>query len=115
MATHRTTWKACERRAAKLFGTLRKPLSGSGGRKDQTRSDSVHPRLYIEVKMRERHPIRELYDVTREMARDETKTPILAIYDKNRPGMLLIFHSDDLDKIVDERMRAREQTDVVDR
>lgn len=42
-------WKVCERRAAKFFGTNRTPLSGINSRHD-TSSDTLHPRLYIEVK-----------------------------------------------------------------
>ena len=40
--------KAYERRVAKFFGTKRTPLSGSNS--GHTHSDTLHPRLYIEVK-----------------------------------------------------------------
>jgi hypothetical protein len=48
--THRRTWQKFEARVAAYFGTVRKALSGSGGQEDQTRSDSLHPTLYIECK-----------------------------------------------------------------
>jgi hypothetical protein len=40
--------KAHERRVARWFGTERTPLSGGASR--HTRSDTLHPKLYIEVK-----------------------------------------------------------------
>jgi hypothetical protein len=46
------TWKAVERRVARFFGSERTPMSG--GNSKHTRSDSLHPRLYIEVKSRKK-------------------------------------------------------------
>ena len=40
--------KTQERRVARFFGTERTPLSGGASR--HTRSDTLHPKLYIEVK-----------------------------------------------------------------
>lgn len=42
------TWKAFERRVAKILGTVRTPLSGGNSR--HTRSDTLHEDLYVEVK-----------------------------------------------------------------
>ena len=42
-------WKAYERRVAKFFGTKRTPLSGINSG-HSTHSDTLHPRLYLEVK-----------------------------------------------------------------
>jgi len=42
------TWKSVELRLARMFGTERTPLSG--GNSKHTRSDTLHPRLFIELK-----------------------------------------------------------------
>ncbi len=96
MATNPRTWKRAEGRVAALFGARRQPLSGGSGRADLTRSDSTHPRLFVECKYRERHAARTLYDATKALARQEGKVPVLALIDKGRPGFLLCIHSDDL-------------------
>jgi hypothetical protein len=98
--TARSTWKAVERRAAAIWHSRRAPLSGSNG--GQTASDSLHPRLFLEVKLRERSAVRTLFDSTAALAKKEGKTPVLMLADKRRPGFLVVFHSDDLPTIVDE-------------
>ena len=50
--TYRGTWKHRERDAAAVFGAKRQPLSGSSGRDDLTRSDSLHKKLFIETKFK---------------------------------------------------------------
>lgn len=49
-STDRTTWKKFERRVATDFGTFRTPLSGMV--KSMTGSDTLHPKLYIECKLK---------------------------------------------------------------
>ena len=102
MTTHRRTWQKSEGRAADLFGCRRQIGSGSGGREDETRSDSTHPTLFIESKMRDKHATRTLHDATRVLARKEGKTPVLALFDKARPGFLLVIHADDLAVVLAE-------------
>jgi hypothetical protein len=102
MATNSRTWKKAEGRVAALFGASRQPLSGSSGRDDTTRSDTTHPRLFVEAKYRERHAVRTLFDAINNLARKEGKTPVLALIDKGRPGFLLWIHSDDLSNVVAE-------------
>jgi hypothetical protein len=102
MSTHRDTWKAAERRVAAMFGTLRQRLSGSSGRDDETAADTKHPVLFIEVKYREKHAVRTLFDKTRKLARREGKTPLVALVDKGRPGFLLCLHIDDLPVVANE-------------
>ncbi len=102
LSTSRSTWKKSEGRAASVFGTKRQPCSGSGGRADLTCSDSVHPTLFIESKLRERHAVRTLFDETKELAKREHKTPVLMLADKNRPGHLVVVHTDDLRAVVVE-------------
>jgi len=95
-STHRSTWKARERKAARLFGAERQPLSGSGGRPDQTRSDSTHPALFIETKLRASSAVRTLWEQTRELAKLEHKTPVLVLFAKGKRGGLVVAHADDL-------------------
>jgi hypothetical protein len=97
--THRRTWQKAEGRAAALFNTHRQPGSGSGGRPDQTRSDSVHPRLFLEVKLRVSHAARSLHDETRILAKREHKTPVVLLADKSRAGFLVCVHSDDMEAV----------------
>jgi hypothetical protein len=107
MSTHRRTWQKAEGRAAAIFGARRQPGSGSAGRDDvDTRSDSTHPALYIETKLRATHAARALHDATKALARREGKTPILALADKNRPGLLVCIHSDDLETVAVEYCAA---------
>jgi hypothetical protein len=91
----RRTWQQAERRVAALFGARRQVGSGAGGREDLTASDSNHPALFIESKLRRRHTTRTLHDETKRLATKEGKTPVLALFDKNRPGFLVVTHSDD--------------------
>lgn len=109
MATHRNTWKARERQAAAIFGTRRQIGSGSGGRADQTRSDSLHPRIFLETKLRASSAVRTLFDKTAVMAKKEGKVPCLAIFDKGRQGALLVFHADNLIEIAAELLAARDE------
>jgi hypothetical protein len=94
VSTHRSTWKRRERDAARFFGAERQPLSGSGGR--PTGSDSTHDRLYLECKTRASSAVRNLWEQTRDRARKERKTPVLMLFDKGKPGALIVVHQDDL-------------------
>jgi hypothetical protein len=85
-----------------LFGCNRQVGSGSAGRPDLTASDSTHPTLFIESKLRDRHTARTLHDATKRLAAREGKTPVLALFDKNRPGCLVVIHSDDLATVLAE-------------
>jgi hypothetical protein len=104
--TARRTWQQAEGRAAALFGCNRQVCSGSSGRLDLTNSDSTHPKLFIESKLRGRHTTRTLHDGTKTLAVKEKKVPILALFDKNRPGFLVCVHSDDLMVLVAEYVAA---------
>jgi hypothetical protein len=109
MSTHRSTWKKREGQAAALFGARRQVLSGSSGRDDAaTCSDSTHPRLYLECKLRAASAVRNLWEVTRDAARREGKTPVLALYAKGKPGALIVVHEDDLEVVAAEYLAARE-------
>jgi hypothetical protein len=92
MATSRSTWKRRERQAARRFGAERQPGSGSGGRSDQTKSDSTHDRLYVECKYRAASAVRSLWERTNAEAKREGKTPVLMLFTKNKPGALVVCH-----------------------
>jgi hypothetical protein len=104
--TARRTWQQAEGRAAALFGVRRQFGSGSGGRDDLTQSDSTHPVLFIESKLRQCHTTRTLHDATKRLAAREGKVPVLALFDKGRPGFLLVVHSDDMPIVAREFERA---------
>lgn len=109
--TTRSGWKKGESRVARFFGSERTPLSG--GNSKITRSDSLHPRLYIETKMRVRHSVVTLWDDTRKKAMKEGKIPVVCLKEKNRGGTWILVHSSDLDKIVEERERGMKETLII--
>jgi hypothetical protein len=104
--TARRTWQQAEGRAAALFAVRRQVCSGSSGREDLTASDSNHPTLFIESKLRDRHTARTLHDGTKKLAMKEGKVPVLALFDKCRPGFLLGIHNDDFMTVVAEFVAA---------
>jgi hypothetical protein len=112
VATSRSSWKRRERNAAALFGSRRKVLSGSSGRDDQTCSDSDHPRLFIEGKLRAASSVRSLWEKTRELAKREGKVPVLTLYTKHKPGALVVVHENDL-VIVAAELAALKQGQTV--
>jgi hypothetical protein len=80
-------WKKRERDVANYFKGKRTPLS--------------HDELFIECKLRAKHTAVSLWDDTAKLAKDEGKTPVIALCEKNRPGFWIMVHSDDLKKIKD--------------
>jgi hypothetical protein len=75
---------------------MRQVLSGLSGRGERTRSDSTHKRLFIETKTRAASSVRSLWEETRKKARREHKIPVVMLYDKNKPGALIVVHETDL-------------------
>ncbi|MGP0062545.1 MAG: hypothetical protein ACLQGP_02935 [Isosphaeraceae bacterium] len=106
MTTHRNSWKRRERDAAGVFGARRQVLSGSSGRDDATTSDSTHPRLYIETKLRAWSAVRTLWERTQTSAHRERKRPVLMLYTKGRRGALVVVHQDDLEAVAAELANA---------
>jgi hypothetical protein len=94
--TSKSAWVAAERWLADIFGAKRRPLSGNqSGRDDQDGSDSTHPVLFLEAKLAERYKaVRTLHDASRK--RSKGRPVVLGIRSKNRPGGLLVVHSEDL-------------------
>jgi len=95
-------WKAQERRIAKLFGTTRTPLSGSnsGG----TQSDTLHPRLYIEMKSRKHLPkwFTKTVDDTKAKAMKENKTPLTVFHQKGCCDDYVVLNISDIILIAKE-------------
>ena len=75
----------------------RTPLSGGNGK--VTRADVIHEDLFIECKLRAKHTVVSLWDDTAKLAKDEGKTPVIALCEKNRPGFWVMVHSSDLGKL----------------
>ncbi len=74
----RKGWKAYEMRIAKRFGTDRNPLSGGGSK--HTGSDTLHPGLFIDVKIR--REVRTLWRYFRKLEAPsfrEKKKPVLVV------------------------------------
>lgn len=91
------TWKNFERRVARMFGVERAPLSGGNGR--VTRSDSLHPLLFISCKHSKRSSIWSLFTQEKQKAVAEDKTTLLALHLKGAHGVIFAFHSDDFERI----------------
>ena len=104
--THRGTWKAMERRVAARFGTKRTALSGSNG--GVSASDSMHPRIFVECKYRQKHATYQLWLETFEKAKKENKTPVVVLKEKGRKGELYVVHGDDLETVLSELLKAKE-------
>lgn len=107
--THRSTWKRRERDIASYWGTRRTPMSG--GTSGHTRSDTLHPSLYVEAKLRASHSVVSLWDDTARRAAAENKTPVVTLCVKDRPGFWVLVHSRDLTRVADEHRRAQVSAD----
>jgi hypothetical protein len=91
-------WKQAERRIARYLGSTRTPLSGGNGK--QTRSDTLHPSIFVEIKQRRRHTTYTLYRNTKNLARKEKKVPLVVLDEVRAPGQLFVIHSDDLPALI---------------
>lgn len=98
--THRNTWKGFERTVAKFFGSERTPLSG--GNSKITRSDSIHPRLFIEDKYRAKHAIIATWQDAKGKADAEGKVPVVCVREKGKRGFWLLIHCDDAKAVLGE-------------
>ena len=107
-------WKKRERQLADFFGARRNRLSGSSGRDCDTRSDSIHPTLYIELKHGDlarflNAEMRQALKVGRQNAKAEGKRLVMAMSEKHHPGFWLLVHTDDFVCVAKEKM-ARTET-----
>lgn len=86
------SWKQAERHAATVFGTVRTPLSGGNG--GVTRSDTFHPRLFVEVKRRRRFPVVALFHEVADLARREGKIPVVVLAAHRRRNLFAVVPLD---------------------
>ena len=98
-------WKRDERKIARFFGCLRTPLSGGSSR--HTRSDTLHPLLFIEVKRRKRHALLNVFHKAKALALKENKIPVVTVTEHGKKGFWLLVHCDDLLAVANQRTRAR--------
>lgn len=103
--TSKSCWKSFERTVADYFGTRRVPLSGSNSGHG-TNSDSLHPKLYIECKVRGKISLWQLFVDTENKAKVEGKIPVVAIKQKGEKGYLLVMRPDDLQRINEIRQEG---------
>ena len=104
--TSKSTWKSFEREVAKHFGTKRVPLSGSNSGHN-TNSDTLHPKLYIECKVRGKSAIWTLFEDTRNKAKVE-KNSHYRFATKGGKGYLLVIRPEDLHKISKIQLESTE-------
>ena len=90
-------WKRREREVARYFNGTRTALSGINSK--VTKADVIHDELFVECKLRAKHSVVSLWDDTSKLAKDEGKTPVIALCEKNRPGFWIMVHSSDLNKL----------------
>ena len=109
--THKSTWKARERQAAAMFGAKRNRCSGSSGLAHESRSDSNHPRLFLEVKLRAKCAVWQLFKATAELARKEKKTPVVLLALKGQADFLVVVRSSDLRALIAEYAAALPEGD----
>lgn len=103
--TSKSCWKSFERLVASHFGTKRVPLSGSNSGHN-TNSDSLHPKLYIECKVRGKISLWQLFIDTENKAKVENKIPLVAIKQKGERGYLIVIRPDDLEKIAEIKQES---------
>lgn len=110
-------WKKAERFLARLFGSDRRALSGgSNANTAEGSDDSCHENLYLESKYAKYHPVYRLYLKCRAAVQAEAKRPhrrgkvpripVIGLRQHNLEGCLLVVHSSDLPRLVEEYMKA---------
>lgn len=91
-------WKHSERRAAKVLGGQRTPLSG--GASLHTRGDVIHPQLFVEVKHRKRFAVLSVMRLVEELARLEKKLPVLVLHEAGSHNSYYVLSEATLRKLV---------------
>lgn len=90
----RKWWKEMELKVAKFFKTERTPLSG--GNSKITRSDTLHKKLFIEVKAREAFSVVTLWRETEKLAVKENKIPVVALVERGKHGFWVLIRSNNI-------------------
>jgi hypothetical protein len=101
------TWKSIEGYIAKLFGSTRTPLSGGNGK--QTRSDTLHPKIFVELKYGRQSAWIKLFQETAELAGREDKFPVVVLVAKGdrTPYVLAPLDEVYLQRLLDELRAAQ--------
>lgn len=97
---HRNTWKQFERYVAGIFSSTRNALSG--GNSKMTRSDSLHPYLFISCKYTKSNHLglRKLVAEEREKAAVENKTAICVLGELgDKSNALVVVHLKDFPQL----------------
>lgn len=97
---NRNTWKQGERRTAAAFGSKRNPLSGRNGK--HSRSDTLHPKLYLECKHTKASALHSLFTSIKLRADKEKKTPVLVSRQTHSKLVLVTCLLDDLPTVAAE-------------
>jgi hypothetical protein len=90
-------WKAVERKIAKLFGTERSPCSGMSGK--MTASDTLHERLFIEVKYRAKNVVATWFKQAEQKGKKEGKLPVIVLHIKGTHTWLAICSLSDMPQV----------------
>ena len=118
-----TSWKKAEQRVATLLGgpdCKRTICSGSAAnkfRKAETRNDTNHPTLHIEVRQRQKHGVWSWYREVKAEAEAEArynkkpmKTPVVALDEIRATGSIICIHSDDLEEFCKNFLATRQSS-----
>jgi len=96
--TSPSTWKRAERKVAEFLQTRRTPLSG--GNSGHTRSDTLHAKIFAEVKLRKQFTLIDAWDRL-----DASKgVPVLYVREKdNKDDIWQLWHSADTSRLFEEK------------
>ncbi|MFW9928646.1 MAG: hypothetical protein ACFFD1_04580 [Candidatus Thorarchaeota archaeon] len=97
---HKNTWKEGERRIARMFNTVRTPLSG--GRSRHTMSDSLSENIFLEIKHRKKIPGDTLWQETKRCSKKEQKIPAIIFLKYQHPDPVIMCNLSDIKKIAAE-------------
>lgn len=87
-------FKRAERRVARMLRTRRTPLSGGNSR--HTRSDTLHPKLYVEVKLAKDPPLWDEMLALRRRAARQDRRPLILLTHPDAGTRLALMDLDDL-------------------
>lgn len=94
------TWKKTESKIAKVFDTKRTMFSGSNS--GISSSDTLHNKIYVECKTKEKHSVKTLFDETKKKAKLEGKIPVIILKENNSDDVLWVFEQNDIFNILKE-------------
>ena len=66
----------------------------------------MHERLFLENKYSKSHAMWTLYRDTKAKADKEGRTPVIGLQEFRKKGILLVIHSDDLQRVAAEAVSA---------